>query len=83
MVANCIQNAERNRPLGRHTSGCECNVRIDLKETHREGVEWINLAQDRDELQGLMGHGNDISEDGAEFIDRLSNYQPHVASNLD
>jgi hypothetical protein len=32
----------------------EDNIRMDLREIGREGVEWIHLAQDRDLWQALV-----------------------------
>jgi hypothetical protein len=31
----------RKRPLGRHTCRWEDNIKMDLKVTELEGVEWI------------------------------------------
>jgi hypothetical protein len=30
------------------------NIKIDVMETELEGVDWIHLAQDRDQWQALM-----------------------------
>jgi hypothetical protein len=35
-------------PLGIIKSRWDDNIRMDLKETRCEGVDWINLAQDKD-----------------------------------
>jgi hypothetical protein len=37
------------RRLGRPSRRWEDNIRIDLKEIGLEGVDWIHLAQDRDQ----------------------------------
>jgi hypothetical protein len=36
------------RPLGRHRSRWENNIKMDLKETRSDDVEWIHLAQGGD-----------------------------------
>jgi hypothetical protein len=42
------------RPLGIPRRGCEDRIRIYLKGIGWEGVEWFQLAQDRDQGQGLV-----------------------------
>jgi hypothetical protein len=50
----CIQvsvgKPERKKPLGglRHRWE-EDNIRIDIREIRTEGVDWIHLAQNRDQ----------------------------------
>jgi hypothetical protein len=39
---------ERNTPLGRPRRGREDNIKMDLRTVGLDGVDWINLAQDRD-----------------------------------
>jgi hypothetical protein len=39
---------EGKRPLGRPGSRWEDNIEVDLKEVGWGGMEWIDLAQDRD-----------------------------------
>jgi hypothetical protein len=41
-----VGEPERNRPLGRPRSRWEDNIRMSLRETGWEGVEWMHLAQD-------------------------------------
>ena len=38
----------RNRPLGRPRSRWEDNIKCILKKRDVEGMDWIDLAQDRD-----------------------------------
>jgi len=52
---------EGRRPLGRHRQRWEGHMRMDLRETGWKVVEWIHLAQDRDQRRE---HG-----EGAEFPD--------------
>jgi len=40
------------RPLRRHRWGD--NIRIDIKDVEWEGMECINLAQDRDQWRALV-----------------------------
>jgi hypothetical protein len=42
------------RPLGRPRRRWDNGIRIDLRETSWESVEWIQLAQDRDRWQALV-----------------------------
>jgi hypothetical protein len=39
---------EGRRPLGRHRSRWEENIKMDLQKVGSEGMDWIDLAQDRD-----------------------------------
>ena len=39
---------ERNRPLGRPRRKWEDNIKMDLHEVGCGGMDWIELAQDRD-----------------------------------
>jgi hypothetical protein len=39
---------EVKRLLRRHTQRVEDNIKMDLMEIRWEGVDWIDLAQDRD-----------------------------------
>jgi hypothetical protein len=40
--------SERKRPLGRPMRRWEDNIKMDLQEVACGGMEWIDLAQDRD-----------------------------------
>jgi hypothetical protein len=42
------------RPLRRPGCRCEDNIRIDLRETEWESVDWMHLAQDTDQYHALM-----------------------------
>jgi len=44
-----LRRPEGKRPLGRHRSKWEDNSRMYLREIEWEVVDWIRLAQDRDQ----------------------------------
>jgi hypothetical protein len=44
-----VGKPEGNRPLGRPRRRWEDNIRIDLREIGWGGMDWIDLAQDRDQ----------------------------------
>jgi hypothetical protein len=44
-----VGKPEGKRPVGTPRRECEDNIRIDLKEIGREVVDWMELAQDRDQ----------------------------------
>jgi hypothetical protein len=49
-----VGKPEGKRPLGPPKHRLEDNIRMDLKETVREGVGWIYQAQDRDQERALV-----------------------------
>jgi transcription termination factor 2 len=50
-----VGKREGMRPLGRPRHGrWEDNIKMDLRVTGFGGVDWINLAQDRDRWRGLV-----------------------------
>lgn len=49
-----VGKLERKRPLERRRLLCEDNIKIDLKAIGRDDVDWINLAQDRDNWQAVL-----------------------------
>jgi hypothetical protein len=42
------------RPLGRPRSRWEDNIKLDLQKVGCGGMDWIELAQDRDRWQALV-----------------------------
>jgi hypothetical protein len=44
-----VENLEGNRPLGRTRRRWVDNIKIELREIGWGGMEWIHLAQDRDQ----------------------------------
>jgi hypothetical protein len=53
--------AEGKRPLGRPRRRCVDNIKMDLREIKWDGMDWIVLAQDRDQVGGSCEHGNEPS----------------------
>ena len=45
---------EEKRPLGRPKHRWEDNIKMDLQEVGCGGLNWINLAEDRDRWQALV-----------------------------
>jgi hypothetical protein len=45
---------EGNIAHGRHTRRWEDNIKMDLQEVGCEGMDWIELAQDRESWRALM-----------------------------
>jgi len=43
-----VENREGKRPLGRPRHTWEDNIKMDLQEVGFGGMDWIELAQDRD-----------------------------------
>ena len=44
----------RKRPLGRPRCRWEDNIKMDLQEVGCEGMDWINVAQNRDRWWALV-----------------------------
>jgi hypothetical protein len=45
---------EGKRPLGRPRRRCVDNIKIDLREIGCNGVDWMDMAQDRDQWRALV-----------------------------
>jgi hypothetical protein len=43
------EKPEGKKPLGRDRCRWEDNIKMDLRETGCGGMDWIDLAQDRDQ----------------------------------
>ena len=49
-----MEKPEGKRTLGRPRRRCEDNINMDIQEVVCVGMEWIELAQDRTKLRGLV-----------------------------
>jgi hypothetical protein len=49
-----VGNPEGKRPLGRPRRRWEDNIRMNLREIGWGGMDWIDLAQDRDQWRALV-----------------------------
>jgi hypothetical protein len=49
-----VRNPELIRSLGRSRRKWEDNIRTDLREVGWEGVDWIHMAQDRDQWWAVV-----------------------------
>jgi hypothetical protein len=53
-IQGLVGKPEGKRPLGRARRRWEDNIKMDLQEVRRGGVDWIKLAQDRDRWRALV-----------------------------
>jgi hypothetical protein len=51
---------EGKRTLGRPRRRWEDNIKMDRQEVGREGMDWIELAQDRDKWRAHVGTVRDF-----------------------
>jgi len=49
-----VWKPEGKRPLGRPRRRWEDNIKMDLQEARCGGMDWIELAQDRDRWRALV-----------------------------
>ena len=49
-----VGKPEGKRPLGRSRRRWEDNIKMDLQEVGSGGMDWIELAQDRDRWRALV-----------------------------
>jgi hypothetical protein len=56
-----VGKPEGKRPLGRPRRKWVDNIKIDLRETGLDGVDWVDLAQNRDQWRGSCEHGDEPS----------------------
>jgi hypothetical protein len=49
-----VRKPERKRPLGRHRRRQEDNIKMDPREIEWGVVDWMNLAQVRDQRRNLV-----------------------------
>jgi hypothetical protein len=51
---NLKRNPEGKRPLGRPRCRWEDDIKMDFREIGWGGMDWIDLAQDRNQLRALV-----------------------------
>jgi hypothetical protein len=49
-----VGKSEGKRPLGRPRGRWVDNIKMDLREIGWDGIDWIDLAQDRDQWRALV-----------------------------
>jgi hypothetical protein len=49
-----VGNPEEKRPLGRLRRRWVDNIKMDLREIGWDGMDWIDLAEDRDKWRALV-----------------------------
>jgi hypothetical protein len=49
-----VRKPERKRPLGRPRHKWVDNIKINLRKKGWDGMDWIDLAQDRDRCRALV-----------------------------
>ena len=49
-----VGKPEGKRSLGRYRRGWNDNIKMDLQEIGCEGMDWIDLVQDRDRCQAFV-----------------------------
>jgi hypothetical protein len=49
-----VRKPEGKRPLGRPRRRRVDNIEMDLRDTGWDGVDWMDMAQDRDQWRALV-----------------------------
>jgi hypothetical protein len=52
-IDDSIRAGREKRPLGRPMRRWADNIKMDLRERRWDGMDWIDLAQDRDKWRAL------------------------------
>jgi hypothetical protein len=55
-----VRKSEGKGPLGRPRSRWEDNIRMNLQEVGCGGMEWIDLAQDRERWRALVNEAMNL-----------------------
>jgi hypothetical protein len=54
-ISDSVYHApEGNRPLGRPRRRWVDNIKLDLREIGCDGIDWIDLSQDRNQWRALV-----------------------------
>jgi hypothetical protein len=54
LYRDLVGKPEEKRPLGRPRRRWKDNIKVDLHKVGCEGMEWIDVAQDRDSWRALV-----------------------------
>jgi hypothetical protein len=49
-----VRKPERKRPIGRQRCRWVENIKMDLREIEYDDMDWVDLAQDRDQWRALV-----------------------------
>jgi hypothetical protein len=52
---------EAKKPLGRLRRMWVDNIKMNLREIESDGMDWVDVAEDRDQWRALNEHGNEPS----------------------
>jgi hypothetical protein len=63
-----VKIPEVKRQRGRPRRRWEDNIRMDLREIRREGVDWKHLAQDRNQWRALVDTMTNLQVPFGEFV---------------
>jgi hypothetical protein len=55
-----VGKSEGKRPLGRPRHRLVDNIKMDVGEIGWDGVDWIDLAQDRDQWRAIVNTGMNL-----------------------
>jgi len=58
-----VGKPEGKRPLRRPRRSLKDNIKMDLRKMLWEDVDWMHLAQDRDQWRGGVGEGGKRTDD--------------------
>jgi hypothetical protein len=66
-----VGSPEGRRPFGRPRRRWDDNIKMEIQEVGWEGMDWIDMAQDRDRWRALCECGNEPSGSikRGEFLD--------------
>jgi hypothetical protein len=64
-----VGKPEGKRPLGRPRHRWEDNIKLDLQEVRCGGIDWIELAQDRDRWRAFVNAVTNLWVKSGEFLD--------------